>query len=63
MGLDVFGIGEHRRKGFLDSAPTHILAAAAALTKQIRLTSAVMVLSAADLPRTCRNGCSPRFFH
>jgi len=48
MGLDVFGIGEHHRKGFLDSAPTHILAAAAAITKRIRLTSAVMVLSAAD---------------
>src|SRR6266513_4013737 len=48
MGLDVFGIGEHHRKGFLDSAPTLILAAAAALTKRIRLTSAVMVLSAAD---------------
>src|SRR6185369_3232577 len=48
MGLDVFGIGEHHRKGFLDSAPTLILAAAAARTKRIRLTSAVNVLSAAD---------------
>ena len=48
VGLDVFGIGEHHRKGFLDSAPTLILAAAAVRTKQIRLTSAVMVLSAAD---------------
>ena len=48
VGLDVFGIGEHHRKGFLDSAPALILAAAAALTKRIRLTSAVMVLSAAD---------------
>ncbi len=48
LGLDVFGIGEHHRKGFLDSAPTLILAAAAARTKRIRLTSAVMVLSAAD---------------
>ena len=47
-GLDVFGIGEHHRKGFLDSAPTLILAAAAARTKRIRLTSAVTVLSAAD---------------
>ncbi|MDH7459969.1 LLM class flavin-dependent oxidoreductase [Chitinophagaceae bacterium 26-R-25] len=47
-GLDVFGIGEHHRKGFLDSAPALILAAAAASTKQIRLTSAVTVLSAAD---------------
>ena len=48
MGLDIFGIGEHHRKGFLDSAPALILAAAAARTKQIRLTSAVTVLSAAD---------------
>src|SRR6201987_644736 len=48
VGLDIFGIGEHHRKGFLDSAPTLILAAAAARTKRIRLTSAVTVLSAAD---------------
>ncbi|HTL10814.1 MAG TPA: LLM class flavin-dependent oxidoreductase [Chitinophagaceae bacterium] len=47
-GLDVFGIGEHHRKGFLDSAPALILAAAAAQTRRIRLTSAVTVLSAAD---------------
>jgi probable LLM family oxidoreductase len=48
VGLDYFGIGEHHRKGFLDSAPTLILAAAAALTKKIRLGTAVTVLSAAD---------------
>ncbi len=48
VGLDVFGIGEHHRKEFLDSAPTVILAAAAARTQRIRLTSAVAVLSAAD---------------
>lgn len=47
-GLDVFGIGEHHRKEFLDSAPGIILAAAAARTSRIRLTSAVTVLSAAD---------------
>ena len=47
-GLDLFGIGEHHRKEFLDSAPAVILAAAAARTKRIRLTSAVTVLSAAD---------------
>lgn len=47
-GLDIFGIGEHHRKGFLDSAPAIILAAAAARTKNIRLTSAVSVISAAD---------------
>jgi probable LLM family oxidoreductase len=54
-GLDIFGIGEHHRKGFLDSAPTLILAAAAARTKHIRLTSAVTVLSAADPVRVFQN--------
>jgi probable LLM family oxidoreductase len=48
VGLDVFGIGEHHRREFLDSAPPIILAAAAARTQRIRLTSAVTVLSAAD---------------
>jgi probable LLM family oxidoreductase len=48
VGLDVFGIGEHHRKDYLDSAPPIILAAAAARTQRIRLTSAVTVLSAAD---------------
>jgi probable LLM family oxidoreductase len=48
VGLDVFGIGEHHRAEFLDSAPAVLLAAAAAQTKNIRLTSAVTVLSAAD---------------
>ncbi len=48
LGLDVFGVGEHHRREFLDSAPTVILAAAAARTRHIRLTSAVTVLSAAD---------------
>ena len=48
IGLDVFGVGEHHRHGFLDSAPAVILGAAAARTKHIRLTSAVTVLSAAD---------------
>src|SRR5688500_18690198 len=48
VGLDIFGIGEHHRKGFLDSAPAIILAAAAGRTKHIRLSSAVTVLSAAD---------------
>lgn len=54
-GLDVFGIGEHHRKEFLDSAPTMILAAAAARTKRIRLTSAVTVISAADPVRVFQN--------
>ena len=48
VGLDVFGIGEHHRAEFLDSAPAVILGAAATRTKNIRLTSAVTVLSAAD---------------
>ncbi|PZM14911.1 LLM class flavin-dependent oxidoreductase [Rhizobium tubonense] len=48
VGLDVFGMGEHHRENALDSAPAVILAAAAARTKSIRLTSAVAVLSAAD---------------
>jgi len=48
VGLHAFGIGEHHREEFLDSAPAVILAAAAARTRSIRLTSAVTVLSAAD---------------
>src|SRR5436309_7706585 len=48
VGLDSFGIGEHHRREFLDSAPSVILGAAAARTKRIRLGSAVTVLSAAD---------------
>jgi probable LLM family oxidoreductase len=48
VGLDQFGLGEHHRTEYLDSAPAVILAAAASITKNIRLTSAVTVLSAAD---------------
>ena len=55
VGLDAFGIGEHHRKEFLDSAPAIILAAAAARTQKIRLTSAVAVLSAADPVRVFQN--------
>ncbi len=54
-GLDVFGVGEHHRQEFLDSAPAMILAAAATQTRQIRLTSAVTVLSAADPVRVFQN--------
>ena len=43
IGIDIFGIGEHHREEFLDSAPPIILAAAAASTKNIRLTSAVTI--------------------
>ena len=54
-GLDVFGIGEHHRKEFLDSAPSMILAAAASRTEKIILTSAVTVLSAGDPVRDFQN--------
>ncbi len=55
VGLDVFGLGEHYRKDFLDSASPIILAAAASRTKRIRLTSAVTVLSVADPVRVFQN--------
>jgi probable LLM family oxidoreductase len=55
VGLDVFGIGEHHRKDYLDSAPAVILGAAAARTHRIRLTSAVTVLSSADPVRVFQN--------
>ena len=48
VGLDVYALGEHHRTEFLSSAPAVILAAAAARTKQIRLSSAVTVLSSDD---------------
>ena len=48
VGLDIYGIGEHHRKEFADSATAVVLAAGAARTKNIRLTSSVTVLSAAD---------------
>lgn len=48
VGLDVFGVGEHHRPDFAASTPAVILAAAAARTKNIRLTSAVTVLSTDD---------------
>ena len=55
VGLDTFGVGEHHRREFLDSAPAAILGAAAARTRRIRLTSAVTVLSAADPARVFQN--------
>lgn len=48
VGLDVFGIGEHHRPEYVVSAPAVVLAAAAARTQRIRLTSAVKVLSSDD---------------
>ncbi|TXF88426.1 LLM class flavin-dependent oxidoreductase [Neolewinella aurantiaca] len=54
-GLDYFGLGEHHRAEFLDSAAHMILAAAAAKTTRIRLGSAVTVISAADPVRVFQN--------
>jgi probable LLM family oxidoreductase len=48
VGLDVYGVGEHHRPDYIASAPVVVLAAAASKTKQIRLTSAVNVLSSDD---------------
>lgn len=48
VGLDVFGVGEHHRADYAVSSPAVVLAAAAARTKRIRLTSAVTVLSSDD---------------
>lgn len=48
VGLDVYGVGEHHRPDYAGSAPAVVLAAAAATTKRIRLTSAVTVLSSDD---------------
>ena len=48
LGLEVFGVGEHHRRDYSVSAPTVALAAAAARTERIRLSSAVTVLSSAD---------------
>jgi luciferase-like monooxygenase len=58
VGLDVFGVGEHHRREFLDSAPAAILGAAAVRTERIRLTSAVTVLSAEDPVRAFQNFAS-----
>jgi probable LLM family oxidoreductase len=48
LGLDVFGVGEHHRPDYVVSAPAIVLAAAAARTRRIRLTSAVSVLGSDD---------------
>lgn len=54
-GLDVFGIGEHHRKDYAVSSPEIILAAAATVTKNIKLGSAVTVLSSADPVKVYQN--------
>ena len=48
LGLDVYGVGEHHRPDYAVSTPAVVLAAAAARTERIRLTSAVSVLSSDD---------------
>ena len=55
VGLDVFGVGEHHRPDFAVSSPAVVLAAAAARTQHIRLTSAVTVLSSDDPVRVFQN--------
>ena len=55
VGLDFYGLGEHHRREFVASAPAVILAAAAAITKRIRLSSAVSVLSSDDPIRVWQN--------
>jgi probable LLM family oxidoreductase len=55
VGLDVLALGEHHRPDFIISSPEIILAAVAAVTKRIRLSSAVTVLSSADPVRTFQN--------
>ena len=54
-GLDVFAVGEHHRPDFVISAPEIILAAGASITKNIRLSSSVTVLSSTDPVRTFQN--------
>ena len=77
LGLDVFGVGEHHRREFLDSAPAVILGAAAARTQRIRLTSAVTVPECSrpstgvsrirnprsSVARSGRDCCGPWFIH
>jgi probable LLM family oxidoreductase len=55
VGLDVFAFGEHHRPDFVISAPEIFMAAAAAITKNIKLSSSVTVLSSADPVRTFQN--------
>lgn len=55
VGLDVFAFGEHHRPDFVISAPEIMMAAAAAITKNIKLSSSVIVLSSADPVRTFQN--------
>jgi probable LLM family oxidoreductase len=55
VGLDVFAAGEHHRPDFIISAPEVVLAAVSMVTKKIRLSSSVTVLSSADPVRVFQN--------
>lgn len=55
VGLDVYAFGEHHRSDFVVSAPEIMMAAAAAITKNIKLSSSVIVLSSADPVRVYQN--------
>jgi alkanesulfonate monooxygenase SsuD/methylene tetrahydromethanopterin reductase-like flavin-dependent oxidoreductase (luciferase family) len=55
LGLDVYGIGEHHRPDMAVSAPEIVLATIAGVTEQIKLSSAVTVLSSADPVRVYQN--------
>ncbi|PQJ09629.1 LLM class flavin-dependent oxidoreductase [Flavipsychrobacter stenotrophus] len=55
IGIDVYALGEHHRPDYVISSPEMVLAAAAAITKRIKLTSAVTVLSSADPVRVYQN--------
>jgi probable LLM family oxidoreductase len=55
LGLDVFGVGEHHRPDYAVSSPAVVLGAAAAITKNIKLSSAVTVLSSDDPVRVFQN--------
>ncbi|WPV02555.1 LLM class flavin-dependent oxidoreductase [Mucilaginibacter sp. cycad4] len=55
VGLDVYAFGEHHRPDFVISAPEILISAAAAITRNIRLSSSVTVLSSADPVRTFQN--------
>lgn len=58
VGLDVYALGEHHRPDYVISVPEVVLAGAATLTKKIRLSSAVTVLSSADPVRVFQNFAS-----
>src|ERR1700760_2599408 len=55
VGLDVYAFGEHHRPDFVISAPEILMAAAASITKNIKLSSSVTGLSSADPVRTFQN--------